>query len=121
MARTKAEAIRRYGKDGADRKKRRCRPGTKAKREIKRYQIGKQATKTLIPKLSMERLVREIAQEYKTDLRFQGDAIEALQQASEDFIVDLFKKANVIRAHSKRETLGKGDIHVTRQVMSTTD
>lgn len=54
----------------------RCRPGTVALREIRRYQ---KSTELLIRKLPFQRLVREIAQDFKTDLRFQSAAIGALQ------------------------------------------
>jgi histone H3 len=36
-------------------------------------------SRRLIRKLPFQRLVRELAQEYKTDLRFQSTAILALQ------------------------------------------
>ena len=62
----------------------RYRPGTVALREIRRYQ---KSTELLIRKLPFQRLVREIAQEFKTDLRFQGSAVLALQEASEAYIV----------------------------------
>ena len=45
----------------------RYRPGTVALREIRRYQ---KSTELLIRKLPFARLVREIAQDFKTDLRF---------------------------------------------------
>lgn len=54
----------------------RFRPGTVALREIRRYQ---KSTELLIRKLPFQRLVREIAQDFKTDLRFQSAAIGALQ------------------------------------------
>merc|ERR1739847_84966 len=50
----------------------RYRPGTVALREIRRYQ---KSTELLIRKLPFQRLVREIAQDFKTDLRFQSAAI----------------------------------------------
>ncbi|CAD7681943.1 unnamed protein product [Nyctereutes procyonoides] len=52
------------------------RPGTVALREIRRYQ---KSTELLICKFPFQRLVREIAQDFKTDLRFQSAAIGALQ------------------------------------------
>ena len=52
------------------------RPGTLALREIRRYQ---KSTELLIRKAPFMRLVREIAQDFKTDLRFQSDALKALQ------------------------------------------
>ena len=37
------------------------------------------------------RLVREVAQDFKSDLRFQSHAIMALQEASEVYLVLLFE------------------------------
>ena len=64
---------------GGVRKPHRYRPGTVALREIRRYQ---KSTNTLIRKLPFQRLVREIAQDFKSDLRFQGSAVLALQEVS---------------------------------------
>ena len=58
------------------RKPHRYRPGTVALREIRRYQ---KSTENLIKKAPFQRLVREIAQDFKADLRFQGGAVLALQ------------------------------------------
>merc|ERR1711953_875202 len=60
----------------------RYRPGTIVLREIRRYQ---KSTELLIRKLPFQRLVREIAQDFKTDLRFQSSAVMALQEASEAY------------------------------------
>jgi histone H3 len=59
----------------------RYRPGTIALRQIRKYQ---KSTELLIRKLPFQRLIREIADDYKTlgsvwDLRFQSHAIMALQ------------------------------------------
>ncbi|THD21086.1 histone H3 [Fasciola hepatica] len=62
---------------GGVKKPHRCRPGTVALREIRRYQ---KSTELLIGKLPFQRLVREIAQDFKTDLRFQSSAVSALQE-----------------------------------------
>jgi histone H3 len=67
---------------GGIKKPHRWRPGTVALREIRRYQ---RSSELLIRKLPFQRLVREIAQEFKTDLRFQSAAIAALQEASVTF------------------------------------
>uniref|UniRef100_A0A8C0JPY6 Histone H3 n=1 Tax=Canis lupus dingo TaxID=286419 RepID=A0A8C0JPY6_CANLU len=57
---------------GGVKKPHRYRPGTVALREIRRYQ---KSTELLIRKLPFQRLVREIAQDFKTDLRFQSSAL----------------------------------------------
>merc|ERR1712126_537 len=63
---------------GGVKKPHRYRPGTLALREIRRYQ---KSTELLLRKLPFQRLVREIAQDFKTDLRFQSSAVMALQEA----------------------------------------
>ncbi|XP_041786506.1 histone H3.3-like, partial [Anopheles merus] len=77
----------------------RYRPGTVALREIRRYQ---KSTELLIRKLPFQRLVREIAQDFKTDLRFQSSAVMALQEASEAYLVGLFEDTNLCAIHAKR-------------------
>ncbi len=66
----------------------RYRLGTVALREIRRYQ---KTTELLIRKLPFQHLVREIAQDFKTDLCFQSSAVMALQEASEAYLVGLFE------------------------------
>jgi hypothetical protein len=61
---------------GTNRAKRRTRPGTKALREIRKYQ---QSTDLLLRKLPFQRLVKEVAHDFISDLRFQSAAIAALQ------------------------------------------
>ena len=75
-ARTSAPAT------GGVKKPYRYRPGTVALREIRRYQ---KSTELLIRKLPFQRIVREIAQDFKTDLRFQSSAVLTLQEASEAY------------------------------------
>ncbi|XP_041038219.1 uncharacterized protein LOC121274894 [Carcharodon carcharias] len=92
---------------GGVKKPHRYRPGTVALREIRRYQ---KSTELLIRKLPFQRLVREIAQDFKTDLRFQSSAVMALQEASEAYLVGLFEDTNlaVISIMSGRGKGGKG-------------
>ena len=92
---------------GGVKKPHRYRPGTVALREIRRYQ---KSTELLIRKLPFQRLVREIAQDFKTDLRFQSTAIMALQEASESYLVSLFEDTNLCAIHAKRVTIKPKDI-----------
>ncbi|KMZ69659.1 histone H3 [Zostera marina] len=91
----------------------RYRPGTVALREIRKYQ---KSTELLIRKLPFQRLVREIAQEFKFDLRFQSHAILALQEASECYIVGLFEDTNLCAIHAKRVTIMPKDIQLARRI-----
>jgi histone H3 len=94
---------------GGVKKPHRYRPGTVALREIRKYQ---KSTELLIRKLPFQRLVREIAQDFKTDLRFQSSAILALQEASEAYLVGLFEDTNLCAIHAKRVTIMPKDIQV---------
>jgi len=91
----------------------RYRPGTVALREIRRFQ---KSTDLLIKKLPFQRLVREVAQDFKSDLRFQGSAILALQEASEAYLVSLFEDTNLCAIHSKRVTIMPKDIQLARRI-----
>ncbi len=91
----------------------RFRPGTVALREIRKYQ---KSTEMLIRKLPFQRLVREIAQEFKTDLRFQSSAVAALQEASESYLVGLFEDTNLCAIHAKRVTIMPKDMQLARRI-----
>ncbi|CAC5388906.1 H3 [Mytilus coruscus] len=86
---------------GGVKKPHRYRPGTVALREIRRYQ---KSTELLIRKLPFQRLVREIAQDFKTDLRFQSSAVMALQEASEAYLVGLFSRTPTCVPSTPRES-----------------
>ncbi|XP_070937065.1 histone H3.3A-like [Macaca nemestrina] len=98
---------------GGVKKPHRYRPGTVALREISRYQ---KSTELLIRKLPFQRLVREIAQDFKTDLRFQSAAIGALQEASEAYLVGLFEDTHLCAIHAKRVTIMPKDIQLARRI-----
>lgn len=91
----------------------RYRPGTVALREIRAYQ---RSTNLLIRKAPFQRLVREIAQEFKQDVRFQSSAILAMQEASEAYLVTLFEDTNLCAIHAKRVTIMPKDIQLARRL-----
>jgi len=72
----------------ARRKKRRRPRGYVSLKEIKKYQ---KTTELLIPRLSFQRLVREVMQQFKSDYRFKVEAMAALQESSEAFLWDFLK------------------------------
>merc|ERR1712117_147808 len=75
--------------------------GGKAPRKQLATKAAQKSTELLIHKLPFQRLVREIAQDFKTDLRFQSSAIGALQEASEAYLVGLFEDTNLCAIHAK--------------------
>ena len=98
---------------GGVKKPHRFRPCTVALREIRRYQ---KSTELLVRKLPFQRLVREIAQDIKADLRFASNSILALQEASEAYLVGIFEDTNLCCIHAKRVTIMPRDIQLARRI-----
>ena len=101
------------GAYGSVKRPHRYRPGTVALREIRRYQ---NSTGLLIRKLPFQRLVREISQDFTTDLRFQSAAISALQEACEAYMVGLFEDANLCAIHAHRVTIMPKDLQLAKRI-----
>ena len=91
----------------------RWKPGTVALRQIRRYQ---KSTELLIRKQPFQRLVREIASDFVTDLRFQSSAIAAIQEAAESFLVGLFEDSNLCAIHAGRVTVMRKDLLLARKI-----
>ncbi|VDM56133.1 unnamed protein product [Angiostrongylus costaricensis] len=91
----------------------RHRRGTVALRDIRHYQ---KSTELLIHKLPFQRLVREIAQRFMLDSRFQSSAVMALQEAAEAYLVGLFVDTNLRAIHAKRVTIMPKDIQLARRI-----
>lgn len=96
-----------------DRKKPRFHPGTVALREIKRYQ---KSTSLLIPKAPFSRLVRNICADIDNDLRFAAQALMALQEAAEAYMVSVLEDAGLCAVHAKRQTVMKSDMMLARRI-----
>eukprot|EP00798_Chlamydomonas_sp_ICE-L_P017278 gene17278-biopygen26193 len=92
----------------------RYRPGTVALRKIRKY--PKPNKDLLIRKLPFQRLVREIAQEIRADIRFESSAMLALQEITEAYLVDLFEDANLAAMHAKCFTVMPRDIRLARRI-----
>ena len=87
------------------------RPGVMALHEIRHYQ---KSSALLIRKLPFQRLVREIAQEFKMDLRFQAAVILCLQEAAGAYLDGLFEDTNLCAIHAKRVTIAPKDLQLAR-------
>jgi histone H3 len=91
----------------------RYRPGTVALREIRKYQ---KSTELLIRKLPFQRLVREISNDFKQDIRFHSQALLALQESAEAYLVGLFEDTNLCAIHAKRVTIMPRDLQLARRI-----
>ena len=113
MARTKQTARKSAPIEMGIKKPHRYRPGTVALREIRKFQ---KSTELLIRKLPFQKVVREIAGDFKSDLRFQSQAVLALQEASEAYLVGLFEDTNLCAIHAKRVTIMPKDMQLARRI-----
>jgi histone H3 len=96
-----------------ERKKNRFRPGTVALREIKKYQ---KSHEMLLPRAPFQRLVRHITATIDNDLRFQAQALVALQESAEAYLVGVFEDSNLCAIHAKRVTIMKKDLDLARRI-----
>ncbi|KAJ7137497.1 histone-fold-containing protein, partial [Mycena crocata] len=86
---------------------------TVALREIRRYQ----GTGTsLLLKRPFQRLVREIAQGIKYDLRFCVSAVTALQEAAETYLISVLEDTQACALHAKRITIFPKDMALARRI-----
>ena len=97
--------------------KNKYRAGTRALKEIRKYQKG---CDLLIPALPFSRLIREVAQSVlgysMPDVRFQSAAIMALQEAAEAYLVTLFEDTVLCAIHAKRVTIMPRDMQLARRI-----
>lgn len=80
-------------------------------REIKQQQ---NKTDFIIPAAPFRRLVNDLTQ--SEDIRYQQEAIEALQTASEAHMIRLFQNANKLAIYKGRETLHSVDISLAHNL-----
>ena len=102
-------------KDAKDKvgKLRKFKPGTVALREIKKYQ---KSTNMLLPLAPFQRVVRSICSGIDSDLRFQAQALLALQESSEAYLTGLFEDANLCAIHANRVTVMRKDMELARRI-----
>ena len=120
--------------------KRRLKPGRGAIREIRKFQGQKKenfhrkdkrgnlhfvprqfyhtkdATRLLINKTSLQKVVREIARDIKSDCFFSIDALRILHHAAESHLVEFFQDANLCAIAEKRETLKVADMRLACKI-----
>ena len=96
-----------------EKKQRRYKPCTVVLREIKRYQ---KSTDLLLPRAPFVRVVREVIKEMDPDMRVHAQALTALQEAAEAYLVGLFEDANLCCIHAKRTTLRRQDMQLAFRI-----
>jgi histone H3/H4 len=96
--------------------KRRRRPGTKALKEIKFYQLSE---RRLIPVAAFKRVVRECLQDIspEVELGIRVKAFDMVHALAEDFLTRMFKNCQNLCLHAKRKTIQVDDIHTLNRVL----
>jgi histone H3 len=93
--------------------KHRYRPGTVALREVRFYQ---KSTKPLMRKRPFSLRVRESGQLILATARFERQAVEAMQEITEAYMVRLIEDAMLCAIHAKRVTLMAKDLVLARRI-----
>ena len=97
----------------------RFRPGAKALNSIRKYQ---KVPGLLLRKLPFQRLVREICEQLKNSnlnpdpMRWQPNALQALQSVTEDYSVSLIEDSYLCTLHGRRVTLMAKDLRLARRI-----
>lgn len=95
------------------RKPHRFKSGTVALRDVRRAQ---KETTLMIRRTPFERLARHAVAQFKTDIRFSGDALEHLQVALEGYLTKLLEKAVLAMVQRNTVTLFPKDVQLVRAI-----
>ncbi|KAL5171641.1 histone H3-like centromeric protein HTR12 [Glycine soja] len=96
------------------RKKMRNRQGTVALREIPHFQ---RSCELLIPAAPFIRCVKQITNQFSSEVsRWTPEAVVALQEAAEEYLVHLFEDGMLCAIHARRVTVMKKDIELARRL-----
>ena len=108
-----SQGAKKTTQEGGEKTKKRARPGKKALREIKMYQ---RSTNTLLPRATLQRVIKEISSKYFPDARYSYGAIDAVQQCVESYMIGLFEDTQLCAVHAKRMTCMTKDMRLARRI-----
>ena len=72
-------------------------------------------THNLIPRKQFKLLCYEVLQDFAVDHYFSTDAIDAIQTASEAYMIEVFQKSNEISINGKRKTIQPKDMNFAKR------
>lgn len=67
------------------------------------------------------RVFRVVAQDLKTDTRFQTSAVQAVHEAAEAYLVSIFEDSHICAVRSKRHTLKLMDMKLAERLRGEDD
>ena len=89
------------------------------KEALTRYRTHKPASHWDAPAITDEDY--ETGKSNKCPLRWARNAVEALHQAAEDYLVTLLEDANLLAIHARRVTVQPRDIQLARRIRGEKD
>lgn len=89
------------------------RPNTLCLREIRKFQKGPELC---IRRIVFQGVVRDITWKMNRNIRFHSQALIALQEATEAYMVGLFEDTNLCAAHARRVTIFPRDMQLARRI-----
>ena len=107
-----------YYQNSKEQKKFKWRPGTRALREIRFYQ---KSTMLLLRRIPFMRLIQEISQDFKTNLRYTAEAVYTIQSVAKAYLARLFDDTNLCAIHTKRVTVMPKDMQLARRIRCDCD
>lgn len=116
----KATKVKKSARKGTPKRKYKIKQGTRALREIKKYQKGGEM---LIPKATVKRMFKttlgelvEAGELPNEAWRVSKDALEAIGFAMQDYATDLFKIGNYVTVVNGRQTYQPKDMKVAIKI-----
>ncbi|XP_026440543.1 histone H3-like centromeric protein HTR12 [Papaver somniferum] len=91
----------------------RLRPGARALREIRKYQGSTDLLLPAAPFIRVKLITEKCSKEVT---RWQAEALIALQEATEAFLVNLFEVFQLCAIHAKRVTIMRKDWELARRL-----
>ena len=82
---------------------------------IKQISYLQNTTHNLIPRQQFKLLCYEVLQDFAVDHYFSTDAIDAIQTASEAYMIEVFQKSNEISINGKRKTIQPKDMNFAKR------
>ena len=86
-----------------------------AKKDVAFYQ---KTSGLLLQKLPFERLVREVSQEYRADLRITEKSLIIIQNAAEQYLVNLYNNAKLISENANRKRVTHKDLQLLETIQN---
>jgi histone H3/H4 len=88
-------------------------PSAEPRRKKGKVQRRSSDLVSAVPSAVFRRLVREIASDFKSDLRWEAEALEALQVDAEAYLIGRFGEADKLRKLCKSGTLKRAHFAVS--------